>query len=274
MLLVIAASHAALAPQAAKPSPAATVATPSGGDSVPERVVDLDHGCKLAIDGELPPDDAVTRAIERDIKQVVPKVQAVIPAYDLTIHVKLSDTSSERFIVPQLGVGGHPLGTDTVWMFFQPDNPNFKTSFVAWGLPHEIHHAIRLRTPNWHWSLLESMVMEGLADHFQIEIVGGQPGPWTRALTDAEIQESLIRVKPLLRVSVESYQDFVEQYETPWMFGRPGSEPIKRWTGYTLGWRIVENYLRAHPEARPSTLVQTSAEVIAGATPEILDAPH
>ena len=269
MLLAIGASQAAPAPQAVTPSPAPRVAPPSRDDSAPERVVDLDHGCKLAIDAKLDPDDAVTCDIERQVRAVVSQVQSSIPAHDLTIHVKLSDPSSERFIVPQMGVGGHPIGTDTVWMYFQPENPNFKTSFVASGLPHEIHHAIRLRNPDWHWSLLESMVMEGLADHFQIEVVGGEPGPWTRALTPEEIQRSLIRVKPLLRVKVESYQEFVEEYETPWLFGRSGDNPIPRWTGYTLGWWIVENYLRAHPEARASTLVQTSAEEIASATPEI-----
>lgn len=200
------------------------------------------------------------------------RVQALIPAYDLTIHVKSSDKSSEGFIVPQMGVGGHPIGTDTVWIYFQPQNPNFRTEFVAWALPHEIHHAIRLRTPEWHWSLLESLVAEGLADHFQVEVIGGDPGPWTRALTKEEIHMYLARVKPLLHAKTESYAEFTEKYEAPWLLGSSGSEPIPRWTGYTLGWSIVENYLRAHPEARASSLVHASAEVIASATPELLDA--
>ena len=249
----------------------ATVATPSSGDSVPERVVDLDHGCKLAMDAKLGPDEALTRDVEREVRQAISKVQGLIAANDLTIHIKLSDKSTERFIVPKLGVGGHPVGTDTVWIYIQPENPNFKTASVGRGLPHEIHHAIRLRTPNWHWSLLESFVMEGLADHFVVEVAGGEPGAWAHALTDAEIQRNLIRVKPLLRAKIESYPEFVEKYETPWLFGRSGDDPIPRFTGYTLGWRIVENYLRAHPDARASSLIQTSSEVIAGATPEILD---
>lgn len=271
MLLAIAASHAALVPKAATPSAAATVATPSMGDSVPERVVDLDHGCKLAMDAKLGPDEALTRDVEREVRQAVSKVQGLIAANDLTIHIKLSDKSTERFIVPKLGVGGHPIGTDTVWIYIQPENPNFKTASVGRGLPHEIHHAIRLRTQNWHWSLLESFVMEGLADHFVVEVAGGEPGAWAHALTDEEIQRNLFRVKPLLRAKIESYPEFVEKYETPWLLGRSGDDPIPRYTGYTLGWRIVENYLRAHPDARASSLIQTSSEVIAGATPEILD---
>jgi len=241
-------------------------------DSVPERGVELDQGCRLAIDSKLDPEDAVTREIEREVRRVVSRVQALIAADDLTIHVKLSDKSSEGYIIPHMGVGGHPIGTDTVWIYIQPENPSFKTAFVAWSLPHEIHHAIRLRKPDWHWSLLESLVAEGLADHFLVEVVGGEAGPWTRALTEEEIQRYLLRVKPHLLTEIESYAEFTEKYQTPWLLGRSGSDPIPRWTGYTLGWRLVENYLRAHPEARASSLVQTSAETIAGATPGLLDA--
>ena len=56
----------------------------------------------------------------------------MIAASDLTIHIKKSDKSTERFLVLQRGVGGHLEGTDTVWMW--------------------------------------------------------EPGPWTRALKDNEIQ--------------------------------------------------------------------------------------
>ncbi len=114
------------------------------------------------------------------------------------------------------------------------------------------------------------MVMEGLADHFMLEVAGGEPGPWDQALTEEKVQECLVRVKPDLLVKTDSYEEFVRKYQTPWMFGRSGSNPIPRWAGYSLGWRIVENYLRAHPEARASSLVQESAEVIGKATPGLL----
>jgi uncharacterized protein YjaZ len=256
-------------PRVAGSSQVAAAATSSTDISVPERVMALDHGCKLAMDAKLDPNDAVTRETEQDVRRVVSRIQALMSATNLTIHIKLSDKSSEGYIVPTMGVGGHPEGTEDVWIIMQPENPNFKPAFVAWGLPHEMHHAIRMRQPNWHWSLLECMVMEGLADHFVVEVAGGEPGPWARALTQEQIQECLIRAKPDLLVKTESYAEFVQKYQTPWWFGRSGSDPIPRYAGYALGWRMVENYLRAHPEARASSLVQESAEVIAGATPEL-----
>jgi uncharacterized protein YjaZ len=234
---------------------------------MPERIIELDRGCKLAIDAKLDPNDAVTREIERGIRELMPRVQALIPAHDVVIHVKVTDQN----IVPTWGVGGWASDSHTVWIAVKPENPSFKTEFVLRALIHEIHHAVRYRSPHWQRSLLDLMVLDGLADHFQVEVMGGEPPPWTRALTEEEIQQYLIKVKPYLRAKTKSEEEFGEKYHLPWFFGRTGAEPIPMWTGYTLGWRIVENYLRAHPEARASSLVLTPAEVVVSATHELID---
>ena len=169
-----------------------------------------------------------------------------------------------------MGVGGWNLGSHTVWIAVQPENPGFRTEFVLRTLCHEVHHAVRQSSPHWQRSLLDTMVLDGLADHFQVEVMGGEPPPWTRALTEEQIQHYLVRAKPYLRAETESEEEFGEKYHLPWFFGRSGTEPIPMWTGYTLGWRIVENYLRAHPEARASSLVLAPAEEIARATPGLL----
>jgi uncharacterized protein YjaZ len=80
----------------------------------------------------------------------------------------------------------------------------------------------------------------------------------------------MVLSKPILRIEHESLNaEFNEKYFIPWMFGRSGDSPIPAWTGYTLGWTIVENYLKAHPDASASSLVFTSAEEIASSTPEL-----
>jgi uncharacterized protein YjaZ len=256
---------AARSPDGSGPLQGAIAAT---NVSATERVVELDHGCKLAIDGKLSSNDLVTRQIERESRRALSRVQTLMAANDLTIHVKLSDKSSEGYILPELGVGGCAEGTNSVWVFMQPQNPQFNAGFVGRGLPHEIHHAIRMRQPNWRLSLLEVLVMEGLADHFVVEVLGGKPGPWTHALTDEQIQEYLIRAKPYLRVKTESYAELVEKCKT-WLTPS-GSKPMPKRAGYSFGWWIVENYLRAHPKARAWSLVQESAEAIASATPGML----
>jgi uncharacterized protein YjaZ len=114
------------------------------------------------------------------------------------------------------------------------------------------------------------MVNEGLADHFMVEVLNCEQTPWSSALTEEEIQQYMVRIKPLCRIKHEWTAEFNEKYFVPWFFGSTGTEPIPHWTGYSLGWRIVENYLKAHPEARASSLVSTSPEVIVSSTPELI----
>jgi uncharacterized protein (TIGR02145 family) len=70
------------------------------------------------------------------------------------------------------------------------------------------------------------------------------------------------KVKPQIRDKLDSWDDCV-----PWFWGRSGDEPIPHWAGFAIGSRIVKDYLKAHPEARASSLVLTSAEEIVGSTP-------
>jgi uncharacterized protein YjaZ len=125
---------------------------------------------------------------------------------------------------------------------------------------------------HWQLTLLECMITEGLADHFMIELLKGDRPAWTSALTEEEIKQYLVKVKPVLLLKHKLWNDeFTHNYFVPWMFGRKGDNPIPGWTGYTLGWRIVDNYLRAHPEVRATSLVFTPAEEIASSTPELVD---
>ena len=240
-------------------------------ETIQEHIIELDHNCTLAIDGRLEPDHEFTLEIETEVRQVMSRIQSLIPAIDLTIHIVLCDSTSEGKIIPFMGVGGHPIGTEAVQIYIQPENPNFKAQNVARGLPHEIHHAIRMRKQGWHWSLLECIVMEGLADHFVVEVAGGKAGPWTRGLSEEDIHEYLKKLKPQMHTTTESWAEFETKYLNPWLFGSSGNEPIPSFTGYTLGWRIVANYINTHPEASGSSLLYVTAEEIAECTPELLD---
>jgi len=243
----------------------------SAQETIQEHVIELEQNCILAIDATLEPENELALEIESEVRQVMSRIQSLIPATDLTIHIVLCDTTNDGNIIPFMGIGGHPIGTEGIQMYIQPENPNFKTENVAWGLPHEIHHAIRMRKQEWHWSLLECIVMEGLADHFLVEVVGGEAGPWTRALSEEDIHKYLEILKPQMHTTTESWAEFETNHLTPWLFGRSGNEPIPCFTGYTLGWRIVANYIGDHPEASGSSLLYVGAEEIAESTPELLD---
>lgn len=112
-------------------------------------------------------------------------------------------------------------------------------------LAHELHHCMRTRGPGYGETLAEALISEGLADHFDHEVWGKEPQLWSIALTDEQALPLLERARGEL--------DNKPYNHAAWFFGS-AEQHIPRWTGYTLGFRLVADYLRLHPE-------QTAAEL-------------
>jgi uncharacterized protein YjaZ len=221
----------------------------------------LPHGCHLILDPRLESADSISTAIINGIREVLPQIQRLIPADSVTINLEM--TNDPFLVLPDWGVGGVANSPQLASVYFDPDNPNFKVEYLLQGLSHELYHASRCRMPRWHMSLLELFINDGLADQFMVEVFKCEQAPPFQALAEEHIIHYLNMAKPAIRNRLPSWYDCV-----PWFWGRSGDEPLPRWTGFAVGSRIVKNYLEAHPEARASSLVLTSAEVIASATPE------
>jgi len=242
-------------------------------DTTPGKIIELSRGCKLVLDSTINSSDSVSSEIIDGIRKILPRVQELIPADSATIKLAISDVN----ILPIWGIGARTISgftdnhqVEKVEIYYDPNNSNFRVELILRTLVHELHHVCRVRMPNFQLTLLECMVNEGLADHFMLEVLNCEITPFSSALTEEQIQQNIIRVKPFTRIKFESWtQEFNDKYFVPWMFGRTGDDPVPHWTGYSIGWRIVENYIRAHPEARASSLVFTSPEVIASSTPEL-----
>jgi hypothetical protein len=244
-----------------------------GKDTIPARIIELTQGCKLVLDAKINVTDSVSSEIIDGIRSILPQVQKLIPADSATIKLAISSVN----ILPVWGIGARTISgftdhhrEETVEIYYDPNNSNFRVELILRTLVHELHHVCRVRMPDFQLTLLECMVNEGLADHFMLEVLNCEITPFSSALTEEQIQQNMIRIKPFCRAKFESWtKEFNDNYFVPWMFGRKGDDPIPHWTGYSIGWKIVENYLRAHPQARASSLVFTSPEVIASSTPEL-----
>ena len=117
-------------------------------------------------------------------------------------------------------------------------------------LAHEFHHIARHRGEGYGDTLLKAMVSEGLADTYAWELFGGPVHPWTVALSNAEQAFWLDRARPEL--DSRSYS------HSHWFFGR-GVQP--NWTGYTLGFEAIREYIEAYPGETATSLVNASAEL-------------
>lgn len=240
-------------------------------DTIPEKIIELSQGCKLVLDAKINLADTVSIQIVDGICNILPQIQKLIPADSVTIKLAISSV----FILPVWGIGARTFSgfvnhhkEETVEIYYDPNNSNFRVELIMRTFVHELHHVCRVRMPDFQVTILECMVNEGLADHFSTEVLHCEKTPWSSALTEEQIQQYMIRVKPVMR---EKFGSWTKELDVWMLYGKPEPDPIPGWTGYSIGWEIVENYLKAHPEARASSLVFTSPEVIVSSTPELTD---
>ncbi len=94
-------------------------------------------------------------------------------------------------------------------------------------------------------TLFDALVNEGLADHFAIEVTGVEAPPWAVALEPEQAATMAARAR-------EGY-DNAGYNHWAWFFGND-ELGIPRWTGYSLGFQLVADYLDRHPGTTASSL--------------------
>lgn len=132
-------------------------------------------------------------------------------------------------------MGGYAPNAHLMYIHLDPDcadlAPRLEVEIKSTPA-HELHHCARWAARGYGTTLLEAVISEGLADHFDIEINGGEPKPWSIALRGAELAN--IQVKAQEEYTNETYN------HGEWFYGT-GSIP--RWAGYALGYALVDTHI-------------------------------
>lgn len=151
------------------------------------------------------------------------------------------------------GFGGRTFSATAVEIYIDPTQPDLAQRLPERLPPlvvHELHHAMRWRGPGYGRTLLEAMVSEGLADHFAVDVLSAAVPPWSDAFARDQTAAYLDLARPEFDSTAYSHER--------WFF-EAGQPQLPRWTGYTLGWRLVEDHRAAHPGSTAATLVNTPA---------------
>jgi len=184
--------------------------------------------------------------IEKEFHCAVDKISKTIPLSDTDIVIY----DNPHGIIPELGIGGYTPSPHLVFIYIDPGFPNLSNMLSETfkrTLAHEMYHALRWKNPGYGKTLLEALITEGLADHFDIEVFGQLPHPWSRAVLYKE-KKSLIDL-----VKKEYNNKCDRKVYKEWFLGW-GSRGIPRWSGYTVGFEIVKKYLKTYKKSKPSTL--------------------
>ncbi len=199
--------------------------------------------------------------IEAIVEQAYGRIAAALPTAlpDKAVCILALNPARRHVLERQNGVTGSCVG-DNILLEIHPGGENWQR-WVPYVLAHEYNHTVAGYT---HFylkgrtcaSLLDSMIFEGLADTFANSLFPGLDPTWTRALTSRQETEQWKIMQPYLdSPDPEHYLRFI--------FGR-GTSGAPAFTGYTIGFRIVQAYLRAHPTAcMPDLVMMDSCELLA-----------
>lgn len=181
----------------------------------------------------------------------IDRTKQFLPLHELTLRIK----NDPEAVIPGHAHGGWTYSPESIVIRLNPNFPS-KEQLLKIELPrsvsHELHHAVRQKAlPNEKRTLGSGLISEGLATHFETEVWGGEPSAWATALNSDQIQS-------IVEIVMKEYAN-TEYDDARWFFG---TKDLPRWTGYTIGVYLVQEYLKLHPEQSAASLVSLPAEII------------
>ena len=174
------------------------------------------------------------REIKKIMEPLLKQLRSLLPLRDsVDIIVYRYHTNEKAFAVS----GYCPTG-NTLWIYTDPSFKSYR-KLLEQQLPrplvHEMHHIARWQGPGYGSTLLEAMVSEGLAGHFETEVLGGKPSRFYVKFTKGEIQKLLIRARKEFNKRTYNHSD--------WFFGNKKLK-IPRHAGYGLGYYLTADMVR------------------------------
>jgi uncharacterized protein YjaZ len=120
-------------------------------------------------------------------------------------------------------------------------------------IAHEWNHLVFYQYhPEQDYSLRTHIIMEGFAEVFREEAVGGKPAPWALALTRKEAREQLALLQQHLNTKgMKIYREVFY-----------GDKKYKRWTGYSIGYRLIKEFRKKYPKLSWKKIIKTKPEDI------------
>ncbi len=193
--------------------------------------------------------------IEQQIKDELARIMWWLPGPETTVCIYVVDDIQTFFARDHMnGVMAFSSGAGKIGFNLEPTDRWQEE--LPYTLAHEHHHSVLVSQADVDWeefTLLDYLVLEGRADSFAAKLYPELARPWTTALTAEQekrqwmnMQENLQRTSPAVL--------------SKFMFGRQAGIP--QWSGYTIGYGIVQAYLEAHPELSIQEWTAIDAEEI------------
>lgn len=159
--------------------------------------------------------------------------------------------SYDKFLIEKMdGIGGYP-SNQIILLTINPQT-NISSKIISQSIVHEFINMVSLEVKEWE-NILDQIISDGLAEQFSERFFCFERNPWTKAISYSQTIELYESIKDkLLTNDEELSQD---------LFYGTGDYPL--WTGYTLGYYIIEDFFKKNPDISwKKVLYMTSEEII------------
>lgn len=174
--------------------------------------------------------------IEEIVRETIELCRTAYPLEDVDIYIR--NQKEDFLIIPFQGIGGRYVNNNAIQVVMNIDFDNLDFMLKD-SLPktilHELGHVIHFRNSSSDYTLFKAIVSEGIADHFEMSLTKGDIPPWSSNLSEQEIPIYMELAKNELW---STNFDF-----TKWFFDFNG----KYWVSYSLGYKIVGEYMAMNP---------------------------
>ena len=168
-------------------------------------------------------------------KEVLGKCIVALPSHP--IHIFVFPTFSSFVENNMYGTTGYTPWQQTMLVFINPRNTCWQNALEG-TIAHEYNHTVFLTHRQCN-SLVDSLIFEGLAEHFREQVLHSGHAPWTQVLNENEARKVLAKLSE--NHSIES----IDQNLRKAVFF--GNDKYALWSGYSIGYQIVMSFLQENP---------------------------
>ncbi|MFJ7404643.1 MULTISPECIES: DUF2268 domain-containing putative Zn-dependent protease [unclassified Lysinibacillus] len=187
-------------------------------------------------------------------------IEHEVATYIKSASIKLMEVPTNVFLLPLIttdvfylekmnGILAHTDGTSNIFIYLNVDK-RVDSKFIQSISFHEYQHVVRntivkKKDPK---TLLDVMIDEGCSELF-VEYALGKDfvGEWATSLSNNEINQYIERFKHKLSLTkAEEIQKF--------MYGNTLEYPL--WLGYSMGYYIVNNFMKKEPQTQFEHLIR------------------
>lgn len=166
------------------------------------------------------------------IEQVMNKTKNIFGKRNILIYIF---PTNSYFIAKKMnGSSGFLAWKNIIHIHLHPAK-NWEASFKSTFL-HELAHCLQ-NYYSYEMSLFDHLIADGLAEHFQKNLLNARRNPWTNAISKKKAKKIFKKIK----IDLDKTMKNSSSVHSELFFG---SEKYPLWAGYTIGYYLVEDYLK------------------------------